>query len=45
MPHFLDTNVLLYAISPHPEEAKKRAQADALVVIGAIKGALGVRQI
>jgi len=31
MPHFLDTNVLLYAISPHPEESKKRAQADALL--------------
>jgi len=31
VPHFLDTNVLLYAISPHPEEAKKRAQADALL--------------
>jgi predicted nucleic acid-binding protein len=31
MPHFLDTNILLYAISPHPEEAKKRAQADALL--------------
>jgi predicted nucleic acid-binding protein len=31
MPHFLDTNILLYAISPHPEGAKKRAQADALL--------------
>ncbi len=31
MPHFLDTNILLYAISPHPEEAKKRARADALL--------------
>lgn len=31
MPHFLDTNVLLYAISPHPEEAGKRALADALL--------------
>ena len=31
MPHFLDTNILLYAISPHPEEARKRAQADTLL--------------
>ena len=31
MPHFLDTNILLYAISAHPEEAEKRAQADALL--------------
>jgi predicted nucleic acid-binding protein len=31
VPHFLDTNVLLYAISPNPEEAAKRAQADALL--------------
>ncbi len=31
MPHFLDTNILLDAISPYPEEAKKRAQADALL--------------
>jgi predicted nucleic acid-binding protein len=31
VPHFLDTNVLLYAISPHPEEAGKRALADALL--------------
>jgi predicted nucleic acid-binding protein len=31
VPHFLDTNVLLYAISPHPEEAAKRARADALL--------------
>jgi hypothetical protein len=30
MPHFLDTNALLHAISPHPEEAGKQAQADAL---------------
>jgi predicted nucleic acid-binding protein len=29
--HFLDTNVLLYAISPHPEEATKHAQAEALL--------------
>jgi predicted nucleic acid-binding protein len=28
---FLDTNILLYAISPHPEEAAKRARADALL--------------
>jgi predicted nucleic acid-binding protein len=31
MPHFLDTNILLYAISPSAEEAEKRAQADALL--------------
>jgi predicted nucleic acid-binding protein len=31
VPHFLDTNILLYAISPHPEEAGKRARADALL--------------
>jgi predicted nucleic acid-binding protein len=29
--HFLDTNILLYAISPHPEEAAKRKAADALL--------------
>ncbi|MDB5399687.1 MAG: hypothetical protein QOF70_3900 [Acetobacteraceae bacterium] len=31
MPHFLDTDILLYAISPHPEEAAKRTAADALL--------------
>jgi predicted nucleic acid-binding protein len=31
VPHFLDTNILLYAISAHPEEAEKRALADALL--------------
>ena len=31
MPHFLDTTILLYAISPDPEEAQKRAVADALL--------------
>jgi predicted nucleic acid-binding protein len=31
VPHFLDTNVLLYALSPHPEEAAKRVRADALL--------------
>jgi predicted nucleic acid-binding protein len=31
VPHFLDTNILLYAISPSPEETEKRAQADALL--------------
>jgi predicted nucleic acid-binding protein len=31
VPHFLDTNILLYAISPSPEEIEKRAQADALL--------------
>ena len=31
MAHFLDTNILLYAISPRPEEAEKRARADALL--------------
>jgi predicted nucleic acid-binding protein len=29
--HFLDTNILLYAISTHPQEADKRARADALL--------------
>ena len=29
--HFLDTNILLYAISPHAEEAAKRERADALL--------------
>jgi hypothetical protein len=31
VPHFLDTNILLYAISPDPEEAHKRTLADALL--------------
>jgi predicted nucleic acid-binding protein len=31
VPHFLDTNILLYAISPHPKEAEKRSLADALL--------------
>jgi predicted nucleic acid-binding protein len=31
VPHFLDTNVLLYAISPDPNEAEKRSLADALL--------------
>ena len=31
MPHFLDTNVLLYSISPDPAEAAKREQAIALL--------------
>jgi predicted nucleic acid-binding protein len=31
MPHFLDTNILLYAISVDPAEAAKRARADALL--------------
>jgi predicted nucleic acid-binding protein len=31
VPHFLDTNILLYAISPDPEEADKRTRADALL--------------
>ena len=31
MPHFLDTNILLYAISADPQEAAKRARADALL--------------
>ena len=31
MAHFFDTNILLYAISQHPEEAGKRARADALL--------------
>lgn len=29
--NFLDTNILLYAISHHPEETEKRALADALL--------------
>jgi predicted nucleic acid-binding protein len=28
VPHFIDTNILLYSISPHPEEEAKRAQAE-----------------
>ena len=31
MPHFLDTNVLLYSISPDPAEAAKRDRAVALL--------------
>jgi predicted nucleic acid-binding protein len=31
VPHFLDTNILLYAISADPQEAAKRARADALL--------------
>ena len=31
MPHFLDTNILLYSISPDPAEAAKRDQAVALL--------------
>jgi predicted nucleic acid-binding protein len=31
VPHFLDTNVLLYSISPDPAEAAKRDQATALL--------------
>ena len=31
MPHFLDTSVLLYSISPDPAEAAKRDQAVALL--------------
>jgi len=31
VPHFLDTNVLLYSISPDPAEAAKREQAIALL--------------
>ena len=31
MPHFLETNILLYAISPDPSEAGKRARVDALL--------------
>jgi predicted nucleic acid-binding protein len=41
LPHFLDTNILLYAISPHPEEAAKRGQADAL--LDRVDGALSVQ--
>jgi predicted nucleic acid-binding protein len=31
--HFLDTNILLYAISPDPREAEKRVRADALLAL------------
>lgn len=31
MPHFFDTNVLIYAVSPHAEEAEKRARAQELL--------------
>lgn len=31
MSHFLDTNVLIHAISPRAEEAEKRARAQALL--------------
>lgn len=31
MPHFLDANICLYAISRDTEEAAKRAQADTLL--------------
>ncbi|WP_428491061.1 PIN domain-containing protein [Rhodopila sp.] len=31
MAHFLDTSILLYAISPHPAEADKRSVAAALL--------------
>ena len=31
LPHFLDTNVLLYSISRHPAEAAKRARAEKLL--------------
>jgi predicted nucleic acid-binding protein len=31
LPHFFDTNILLYAIGPDPEEAAKRGRADALL--------------
>jgi predicted nucleic acid-binding protein len=41
LPHFLDTNILLYAISPRPEEAAKRARADAL--LDRVDGALSVQ--
>ncbi|MEA2737577.1 MAG: hypothetical protein QOH05_884 [Acetobacteraceae bacterium] len=33
MAHFLDTNILLYAISPDPREAEKRVRADALLAL------------
>ncbi len=32
MSHFFDTNVLLYAISPAPHEAAKRARAEVLLL-------------
>ena len=31
MPHFLDTNILLYSLSPNAGEAVKRARAEALL--------------
>ena len=41
MPHFLDTNVLLYSISTDPAEAAKRGQAIALLDLD--DGALSVQ--
>lgn len=41
MPHVLDTNVLLYSISPDPAEAAKRDQAIALLEQN--EGALSVQ--
>lgn len=40
-PHFLDTNILLYSISRHPDEAGKRAQAIGLLELDG--GALSVQ--
>jgi predicted nucleic acid-binding protein len=31
VPHFFDTNILLYAISPNPQEEAKRARANTLL--------------
>ena len=31
MPHFLDTNILIYSISDNPAEAAKRSCAEALL--------------
>ena len=41
MPHFLDTNILLYSISRNPADAAKRKQAIAL--LGQDDGALSVQ--
>ena len=41
MPHFLDTNILLYSLSRNPEEALKRERAIAL--LGDDSGALSIQ--
>jgi predicted nucleic acid-binding protein len=41
MPHFLDTNILLYSISQNPAESRKRDRAIAL--LGDDSGALSIQ--